>query len=176
MKSAAFCSFFLPALYSSLTPREKCGLVAYYIALIITCILPAQGPYVTDGLPPRLLTASLQHSFLLDAARLYHHQGWLTVPRAYYPAFPSLHVAQPLIAAWSLRRWRIVSALICLYCAVLGPAILILEWHYLVDILAGVALAAATIALVAGFPRRNMAYASSREPGLSSSPTIRSVS
>jgi hypothetical protein len=123
-------------------------LLAFFISLAISYFLPAVGPFITSGLPPGLMSSSLQHKFLVNATMLYHHQGWANPPHAYYPAFPSLHVAQPLIAWWWLRRWRVVSAIIGLYCALLVPSILILQWHYLVDILAGIVLAGLAIAIV----------------------------
>jgi hypothetical protein len=123
-------------------------LLAFFISLVISYFLPAIGPFITSGLPPGLISSSLQHTFLVNATMLYHHQGWVNPIHAYYPAFPSLHVAQPLIAWWWLRRWRMVSAIVGLYCVLLVPAILILQWHYFVDILAGIVLAGLAIAIV----------------------------
>lgn len=123
-------------------------LLAYYMALIVFFFLPAQGPFIFGGLPSRLFTAQIQQASLSNATFLYHHAGWITPPRAYYVAFPSLHVAQPLIVAWFLRRWRVVSTVIVSYCILLIPAIIILQWHYLVDILAGIALALLAILIV----------------------------
>jgi membrane-associated phospholipid phosphatase len=93
----------------------------------------------------------------MNATTLYHHSGWITPPRAYYVAFPSMHVAQPLIAAWFLRRWRAVFAIIAGYCALLVASIVILQWHYAVDIPGGLAVAALAIAVVsAGAGRFNV--------------------
>jgi PAP2 superfamily len=144
-------------------------LLAYYMALFVFFFFPAQGPFISGGLPSRLFTAPIQHASLSNATFLYHHAGWITPPRAYYVAFPSLHVAQPLIVAWFLRRWRVVSALIGSYCILLIPAILILQWHYLVDILAGIALAVLAILIVSD-PRH--ATESALEPALTEDASV----
>jgi hypothetical protein len=116
-------------------------LIAYYMSLVVFYFLPAQGPFITAGLPPQMFTAGVQRMSLGNARILYRHAGWITPPFAYYVAFPSLHVAQPLIAAWFLRRWRVVSFIILGYCGLLVWAIFILRWHYMVDILGGLAVA-----------------------------------
>jgi hypothetical protein len=123
-------------------------LTAYYLSLVIFFIFPAQGPFVAVSLPLNLITASIQRMSLANATFLYHHNGWLDPPRAYYVAFPSLHMAQPLIAAWFLRRWRVVSAILVAYCVLLAGAIVVLRWHYVVDIIGGLAVAALAIAIV----------------------------
>jgi hypothetical protein len=122
-------------------------LLAYYMSLIVFYLVPAQGPFITAGLPQQMLTAAIQHSSLGNATILYRHAGWLTPPLAYYVAFPSLHVAQPLIAGWFLRRWRAVSFIVFIYCGLLSAAILILRWHYLVDIIAGSAVACLAVSV-----------------------------
>jgi membrane-associated phospholipid phosphatase len=123
-------------------------LTAYFISLGVFYIFPAQGPFIAAGLPPHLFTAAIQRASLINATVLYHHAGWITPPRAYYVAFPSMHVAQPLIAAWFLRRWRAVSAIIFVYCALLTASIVILQWHYVVDILGGIGVAALAVYVV----------------------------
>jgi hypothetical protein len=132
------------------TAFRMCGaiLTAYYLSLVLFFLFPAQGPFVTAGLPPQLLTAAMQSASLANATRLYHHAGWMDPALGYYVAFPSLHVAQPLIAAWYLRRWPRVSGIVFGYCVLLVPAIVILRWHYIVDILGGLAVAAIAVWLI----------------------------
>lgn len=129
---------------------QMCGaiLVAYYLSLVIFWFIPALGPFAFGGLPMNLWTSATQHASLINATFLYHHAGWVSPPGAYYVAFPSLHMAQPLIVAWFLRRWRWVSRVIFGYCVLLVPAILILQWHYLVDILGGLAVAFVGVLIV----------------------------
>ena len=129
---------------------QMCGSIvtAYFLSILIFYCIPAQGPFIASALPPQLITAGIQRMSLLNATALYHHAQWLEPPLAYYVAFPSLHVAQPLIAAWFLRRWKGVSTILYAYCSLLVVAILILRWHYVVDILGGLGVAASAVALV----------------------------
>ena len=135
-------------------------LIAYYVSLVVFYFFPAQGPFITAGLPPQMLTAGIQRMSLGNAKILYRHAGWLTPPLAYYVAFPSMHVAQPLIAAWFLRRWRAVSYTVLSYCGLLVFSIVILRWHYLVDILGGLAVAGLAVIVVSVGSRRFNADAS----------------
>ena len=115
----------------------------YFLSLLVFFAFPSNGPYILDppGFPPGLATDAIQRASQANAAALYHHRQWLSGMFGYFVAFPSMHVAQPLIAAWFLRRWKWVSAFIFFYCALLVPAILILEWHYAVDIVGGILIA-----------------------------------
>lgn len=124
--------------------------VAYYISLILFFLFPSSGPFSLDPIhmPAYLPTASIQYASEFNARILYHHPVWIASAYGYFVAFPSMHIAQPMLAAWYLRRWKRVSALVFAYCALLVPSILILEWHYAVDIVGGilVAIAAAWLA------------------------------
>jgi len=70
-----------------------------------------------------------------------------------YGAYPSLHVAYPLLAAWAAfrvpeLRWVRVPA-VCFFLLMCLSAVY-LQHHYVIDVLLGVAYAAATAAIVAG--------------------------
>lgn len=70
-----------------------------------------------------------------------------------YGAFPSLHVAYPLLAAWAAfrvgeLRWVRVPAL--LFFLLMCLSAVYLQHHYVVDVLLGIVYAAATAAIVAG--------------------------
>jgi hypothetical protein len=116
---------------------------AYYLSLMVFWAWPSHGPYLLD--PVNALSGtnifSIQQALHKDAAALYHHRDWVSPVFGYFVAFPSMHVVQPLIAGWYLRRWRRVSQLVFAYCGLLVFAIIILEWHYLVDILGGILIA-----------------------------------
>jgi hypothetical protein len=124
-------------------------LTAYYLSLLVFWAWPSNGPYSLDpgSLPTSTFTGAIQHASYANAAALYHHRAWLAPVYGYFVAFPSMHVAQPLLAGWFLRRWRRVSVLIFVYCGLLVAAILVLEWHYLVEIIGGILIAALSIAL-----------------------------
>jgi hypothetical protein len=59
---------------------------------------------------------------------------------------------QPLIVLWFLRRWKRMVAVLAVYDVFLVPAILMLEWHYFVDMLGGIAIAAVVIWIVGDTP------------------------
>jgi uncharacterized protein (TIGR03382 family) len=61
-------------------------------------------------------------------------------------AMPSLHAAYPtLIFIFSLHYWRRVAPLALLYCFCLWFSIVYLGDHYVVDIIAGIVYALATL-------------------------------
>jgi hypothetical protein len=125
---------------------------AYYISLLIFFVWPSHGPYalVATAFPPGMTTDAVQKASYFNASVLYHHRGWMPPALGYFVAFPSMHVVQPFIAGWFLRRWRRVSLIVFGYCGLLVPAIVILQWHYFVDIIAGLMIAALAILLVCG--------------------------
>jgi membrane-associated phospholipid phosphatase len=91
-----------------------------------------------------------------------------------YGAYPSLHVAYPLLAVWAVfrtpeLRWARAPAvgfflLMCL-------SAVYLQHHYVIDVLLGIVYAMATLALLGRFSsHRSAARASSTQPGASGSP------
>jgi membrane-associated phospholipid phosphatase len=55
---------------------------------------------------------------------------------------------------WFLRRWRRIVVVLAAYDVLLLVAIFLLEMHYVVDVLAGVLVAALAIAISGGPLRR----------------------
>jgi membrane-associated phospholipid phosphatase len=60
-----------------------------------------------------------------------------------------MHLTQPLIALWFLRQSKRMLIALAIYDVVLCVAIVLLEWHYLVDLISGAIVAAVAIWLVA---------------------------
>jgi hypothetical protein len=52
-----------------------------------------------------------------------------------------MHIAQPLIVMWFLRRWKPMPLVLCANDALLIVAIFFLGWHYLVDLIGVLLLA-----------------------------------
>jgi hypothetical protein len=130
-------------------------LTAYYLALVLFYLWPSQGPYYlcpahfsvsSNGIE----TFAVQKSLLANAQRLWDHFPLRQISTDYYIAFPCMHIAQPLIVMWFLRRWKRMVLALAVFDLVLVIAILFLEWHYVVDILASFPLAAMAIASVDG--------------------------
>jgi len=127
-------------------------IVAYVISTLCFALWPSAGPFFlcpdhVTHFPQRSMTLPIQQAILAEAAALHNHQTHNTSPTMYYISFPAMHVTIPLIVAWFLRRWRWVAAILVAYTVVLVPAILILEWHYFVDIIGGVVVAVLAVSL-----------------------------
>jgi hypothetical protein len=128
-------------------------LSAYYLALILFAIWPSQGPFYVDGafssqLGSVLQTYAIQKQALWNSQALWSHVQIRYISADYYIAFPCMHIAQPLIAMWFLRSSKRTLAFLAIYNTILIAAILLLEWHYVVDLLGGVLVAACAIAAV----------------------------
>jgi len=94
-----------------------------------------------------------------------------------YGAYPSLHVAYPLLAVWATfraaeLRWARAPAIAFFLLMCLSAVYL--QHHYVIDVLLGIAYAIATLALLGSVParsaHRSAARASSAHPAASGSP------
>jgi hypothetical protein len=123
-------------------------LTAYFLALALFAVLPSMGPFYLSPLSdPQSFTAIMQRSFVEKASALWQHKPIQVINTDYYIAFPCMHVAQPLIVLWFLRRWRRIGFVLVIFDVLMVPSILFLEWHYVVDLLAGILVAALAILL-----------------------------
>jgi hypothetical protein len=144
-------------------------LTSYFLALILFYFLPATGPYFICpehfSVFPKDLSgvygAQVAFSEQLNMLRL--HQHLRTAGLHYYIAFPCMHLAQPIILLWYLREWKRLVALLLVFDAVLIPSIVLLEQHYVIDLVGGVIVAIAAILMTRGGLREN-------SPGDSPSP------
>ena len=130
-------------------------LMAYYLALGLFYLWPSQGPYYLcpghfSRFPSTLQAYSIQKILIEHALALWNHIPIQRLSTDYFIAFPCMHIAQPMIVMWFLRRWRRMLFVLCAYDMVLIGSILLLEWHYLVDIIAGLLVAVIAIAITDG--------------------------
>jgi hypothetical protein len=130
-------------------------LTGYYLALLLFYLWPSQGPYYLSPshfseFPSVLATYGMQKGSIAGAEALWHHERLRRISFAYYIAFPCMHIVQPLIVMWFLRAWKRMRLVLVGYNVLLLAAILLLEWHYVVDVLAGVGIAVVAIAAVDG--------------------------
>ena len=130
-------------------------LTSYYLALILFYVWTAKGPYYllptdTSHLSASLQTYSIQRTLIEHALARWHHEPLARISADYFIALPCMHIVQPLIVLWFMRRWRRIALVLAAYDAVLLAAILLLEWHYVIDILVGVLVAACAILIAAG--------------------------
>jgi hypothetical protein len=131
--------------------------VSYYLALGLFYLWPSHGPYALcsghfSEFPASLRTYHIQESMMAHVLALWRHVPIERISTNYVIAFPCMHIAQPLIVAWFLRRWNRMLLVLCAYDALLIVSILLLEWHYMVDIIGGVLVAGIAIAITAGVP------------------------
>ena len=95
-------------------------LTAYYMALVIFYFWPSMGPFYTCPdhfvhFPHWLKTYDFQRTFIANAKLMSSQYKSLSkVNTDYFIAFPSLHIALPIIVLWFMRRWRRI--VICLGC------------------------------------------------------------
>lgn len=130
-------------------------LTAYYLALILFFLWPSQGPYYLcpahfAEFPRSLKAYAIQTASIANSQALWNHVRIRQISSDYYIAFPCMHIAQPIVVVWFLRRWRRMVIALATYDALLLVAIVLLEWHYVVDILAGVLVAGCAIAAIDG--------------------------
>lgn len=130
-------------------------LVAYYLALALFYLWPSQGPFYLcpthfSDFPSDLLAYEIQKQSLANSSGIWNHVRLRYISTDYYIAFPCMHIVQPLIVMWFLRRWKRMLMVLAAYDLLLCVAIVLLEWHYIVDILAGGLVAALAIILVDG--------------------------
>ncbi len=148
-------------IFVSLAAGRKAGiryvatlLMAYYMGLILFAVWPAMGPFSicknhVANFDTSLATFVAQETMLAKARLLLQHSTISAVQNVnmadLYIGFPCLHIAFPLIVIWSLRQWRRIAVLVAVFDLVLVSSIVILEWHYLIDLVAGIAIAALAI-------------------------------
>ena len=130
-------------------------LMSYYLALIIFYVWPAQGPYTLcpahfSRFPTSLQSYSIQSTLIPHALALFHHARITRISTDYFIAFPCMHIVQPIIVLWFLRRWRRLFLALGVYDLFLTAAILMLEMHYVIDILVALPVALLSIAITGG--------------------------
>jgi hypothetical protein len=147
-------------------------LTGYYLALVLFYIWPSQGPYYLcpthfTQFPAVLKTYAAQKGSMAGAQALWNHERLRRISFDYYIAFPCMHIVQPLIVMWFLRPWKRMTVVLAAYNVLLVAAIVLLEWHYVVDVLAGIGVAVLAIAAVDGRePWRPRGWSTARIRGM----------
>jgi hypothetical protein len=126
---------------------------AYYLALLLFALVPATGPsYVCVGHAAAWKNSFIAQMQLDGRAKLmgFHAMGQrpTTIGFDYWIALPCMHLTQPLIILWFLRKWGRLFWMSVAYDFVVLASTIALEQHYLVDILAALPVAFLAIAAV----------------------------
>ena len=90
---------------------------------------------------------NVQRAMVATLDRIHSGAPIAAVWPDYFVALPSMHLGQVLIALWFLRRWKRLLTVLIAFDVLLVPSILLLENHYLVDLIAAVPVAAFAIAV-----------------------------
>ena len=127
-------------------------LTGYYITLAVFYLWPSLGPYyLCPGhfslFPHQLETYTVQKQVVQGALARWKGIPLKAISFEYFIAFPSMHIAESLIVLWFLRPWKRAFVLLSVYNVLVLVAIVFLEWHYLVDVFAGVVVAVIAIAV-----------------------------
>ena len=129
-------------------------LLAYYATVLCFFLWPSHGPYLLcqnhfATFSNALSSYTVQQVFLENVKNLWQHAGVVISTGGYYISFPCMHLTQPLIVLWFLRQSKRMVVALAIYDLVLCAAIVLLEWHYLVDLIGGAIVAVAAIWLTA---------------------------
>jgi PAP2 superfamily protein len=141
-------------------------LLSYYLALILFYIWPAQGPYTLcpshfSRFPASLQCYAIQRTLIPHALALWRHEPISRISTDYFIAFPCMHIVQPIIVLWFLRRWKGMVVALAAHDLLLVAAILMLEMHYVIDIVVALPEAALAIAITGGTFRSGNAQTAS---------------
>jgi len=122
---------------------------AYFMGLAFFYLVPATGPYYLSALrhdggyvgEGQMIFVNMLNSFV-------EHRRLSIIGTDYFIAFPCLHITQPLIVLWFMRGAKRIVAVLAAYDVVLILAILLLQQHYVVDLIGGACVALLAVAAV----------------------------
>jgi PAP2 superfamily len=98
-------------------------------------------------LPPSLITTHIQTELAQKLQSLWQTGTKNSIGLDFYIAFPSMHIAQPLIVLWFLRSMKTVVRSLLAYDFLMIFSTVLLQWHYLVDLIGGALVAIIAIKL-----------------------------
>ena len=130
-------------------------MTAYYLALLIFCFWPSQSPFYSCPthfavLPHGLISYGVQYDLLYHLKLLGNHGHIDSIEVGYYMAFPCMHIALPVVLLWFVRQWRRLFVILLIYDLFLMVSIVMLEFHYVIDLFGGIAVALLAILIVDG--------------------------
>jgi PAP2 superfamily len=133
------------------------ALMTAYVA-VVGCfyLIPAVGPFVICAdhfsvFPNAMKMYAGQYEYIeILKGYMAGHRPEILAPH-YFAALPCMHIVQPMIALWFLRPWKRLAAIFVVFNIALVPCILLLEQHYLIDLIAAIPLIVVAIGLIDGF-------------------------
>ncbi len=127
-------------------------MTSYVIVVGCFYLIPAVGPFVICpdhfSVFPRTMKMYASHYEYIEILKGYiaGHRPNVLAPH-YFAALPCMHIVQPLIALWFVRPWKRVAMAFLIFNILLIPCILLLEQHYVIDLLAAIPLTALAIVM-----------------------------
>lgn len=127
--------------------------ICYLLGGPLYLLCPGAGPVYFDPAPfaflreQQLTVNYVQHALLQNTAAVNAGRATILDTWGYIACVPSLHMAHESVMLYYVRasRWALVLSLA--FTTFTAGAVVALGWHYPLDIVAGVALAAVAIAL-----------------------------
>jgi hypothetical protein len=144
-------AYLLPALTGRTKQAQQfllANLLAFAIGLPFFAMLPAVGPWYLFHLAPTPLQVICQSDVLsIRQSALYlHHPSGIV-------CFPSFHVAWAILCVRALWTFRLCRVPVVILAVLIIFSTMSTGWHYFVDLLGGIALAAAAMVIAARFNR-----------------------
>ena len=133
--------------------------LASFLSLLCFYLWPSTSPLYScashfEVLPKTLRTYLVQQQLLTYLTALREHLPLERLGAGYFIAFPCMHIVGPLISLWFLRRWKRIVAALLVYDLLLVAAIILLEFHYVTDLIGGAVVAVVSLLMVGGTNRR----------------------
>lgn len=135
-------AMFLPGILGKREAAEQfvvANAAAFLMSFPIFTLLPAIGPWAGSAYAGNVGQRAVEASILAL------HSGSKTAAVVGVVCFPSFHVIWAVLSAWSLRPIPILRIVGGLMAALVAISTVTTGWHYVVDVIAGFAVAAAAL-------------------------------
>lgn len=124
--------------------------VAFLLSLtfIIYMLVPARSPYIIAGIPEYSHVAGLTQAVQGGPLAMHIRDGLHNAAGFKFDCFPSGHTAGAVLVFLSLYSWKKLAGLIAApVCLALIFSTVYLQYHYVIDVIAGAGLAVAVFYL-----------------------------
>ncbi|EKD92239.1 MAG: hypothetical protein ACD_29C00103G0001 [uncultured bacterium] len=133
----------IPAILMCLNARKILGvffiavLISFFIGTGIYYFFPTMAP---SGVFHSIYFTKQQHATSLAFYQVHHHLR-ITESDGGLIAFPSFHVVWAIILAYCCKAKKYIFYPLLIYNLILIAATVLLGWHYMMDVISGIALA-----------------------------------